>query len=117
MKLKFNNSNKLITINGYSTLKNVIALYYVDPVENLSGFQICENNSVIVDAPEFKYRWDVLDHKSNAIYYTNDSNYKQTEPWPDMSDVPEPVEPLSNEELTECIAELMYESSLRQLGL
>lgn len=51
------------------------------------------------------------------IYYTNDPNYLQTEPWPDLSDIPEQAEPLTNEELTEAVADLMYDVSAAQLGL
>ena len=105
-------------INGYSISGKLVSLHYPHPEENVSGFAICdEAGNTIQDCPDFIYRWDVVDQKENAIYYTNDPNYRQTEPWPDLSNIPEQAEPLTNEELTEAVADLMYEVSAAQLGL
>lgn len=105
-------------IHGYSISKRLVSLHYQNPVENVSGFTICdEAGGVIKDCLDFKYRWDVVDHKENVIYYTNDPEYRQTEPLQDLGNIPEQTEPLSNEELTEAVADLIYEVSAAQLGL
>ena len=97
-------------IRGHSAREDLVSLHYREPAENLSGF-------ILYGADGNIYRWDVVDQKENAIYYTNDPNYRQTEPWPDLSNIPEQAEPLTNEELTEAVADLMYEVSAAQLGL
>lgn len=108
---------KAFDILGYVISEKRVRLHYFEPSENLSGFVICDEACcVIKDCSDFKYRWDVVDQKANAIYYTNDPNYRQTEPWPNLSDVHEQAEPLSNEELTEAVADIMYEVSAAQLG-
>lgn len=105
-------------IDGYSIGINLVSIHAENQTENLSGFIICdEAGNTIQDCSDFIYRWDVVDQKENVIYYTNDPNYRQTEPWPDLSNIPEQAEPLTNEELTEAVADLMYEVSAAQLGL
>lgn len=105
-------------IHGYTISKKLVSLHYQNPIENVSGFIICnEAGDVIKDCSDFKYRWDVIDQKENVIYYTNDPDYRQTEPWHELKTIPEQEEPLTNEELTEVVADLMYEVSAAQLGL
>ncbi len=105
-------------IRGHSAREDLVSLHYREPAENLSGFILYgADGNIIRDCSDFIYRWDVVDQKENAIYYTNDPNYRQTEPWPDLSNIPEQAEPLTNEELTEAVADLMYEVSAAQLGL
>lgn len=109
---------KAFGILGYVISEKRVRLHYSEPSENLSGFIICdEAGNTIQNCSDFIYRWDVVDQKENVIYYTNDPNYRQTEPWPDLSDIPEQAEPLTNEELTEAVADLMYDVSAAQLGL
>lgn len=117
-KVVFADTDKAVEIYGYSITKNLVSLHYDNPIENLSGFSIYEGENLVFDASDFVYRWDVVDQKPNEIYYTNDPDYKQTEPFPDLSNVVlEQAEPLSNEELTEVVADMMYEVSLNKLGL
>lgn len=104
-------------ILGYVISEKRVRLHYPEPHENLSGFAIYEGDRLVFDCSGFTYRWDVAGQKENVIYYTNDPNYRQTEPWPDLSNVQEKEEPLSNEELTEAVADLMYEVSAAKLGL
>jgi len=105
-------------ILGYVIHGNLVRLHYPGPTENTSGFMICdEDGNILHDCSDFIYRWDVVDQKENAIYYTNDPDYRQTEPWAELCDIPEQAEPLTNEELTEAVADLMYEVSMAQLGL
>lgn len=116
-KVIFADTDEEIEVSGYSVSEKLVSICCDNPRENLSGFSIYEGERLIFDASGFIYRWDVVDQKENVIYYTNDPNYRQTEPWPDLSDIPEQAEPLTNEELTEAVADLMYEISAAQLGL
>lgn len=115
-KVVFTNS-EVVEIYGYSITENLVSLRYSKPVENTSGFSVYMGDGLVFDGSNFTYRWDVVDQKENEIYYTNDPDYRQMEPWPDMSNVPEQAEPLTNEELTEAVADLMYEVSAAKLGL
>lgn len=105
-------------IRGYSIREKLVSLHYHNPTENLSGFSICdESGRIMRDCSDFVYRWDTVDQKPDEIWYTNDKNYRQTEPWSDLSSIMAQEEALSNEELTEAVADLMYEVSMAQLGL
>lgn len=116
-RVVFSNGQTL-DINGYSIGMSLVSIHAENQTENLSGFIIYDGeDNILQDCSDFIYRWDVVDQKENAIYYTNDPNYRQTEPWPDLSNIPEQAEPLTNEELTEAVADLMYEVSAAQLGL
>ena len=117
LKVIFADSDEAIEIRGYSITEKLVSIHYDNPVENLSGFCIYEREDLVFDGSDFTYRWDILDQKPNEIYYTNDPDYRQTKLFPDLGDVQEPAEPLTNEELTEAVADLMYEMSLSQLGI
>lgn len=116
-KVIFADSDTTIGIRGYSIQEDRVSLHYDNPKENLNGFYIYEGDNLVFDGSDYIYRWDVVDQKPNTIYYTNNPGYCQTEPFQDLGDVPEPAEPLTNEELTEAVADLMYEVSMMQLGL
>lgn len=117
-KIIFKGSQDAIDIYGYFVSERLVSLHYKEPKENLSGFYIVDKDgNMIFDASDFIYRFDVVDTKADEICYTNDPNYRQTEPWPNLDSIPEQAEPLSNEELTEAVADLMYEVSVTQLGL
>lgn len=103
---------------GYSISEKVISLHGKEPVENREGFIIYDGSGgMIKDCSDFIYRWDVVDQRENEICYTDDPECRQIGPWADLSNAREQVEPLSNEELTEAVADLMYDVSMLQLGL
>lgn len=116
-KVMFIDSSEVVEIRGFSITENLVSLHYDNPIENLSGFSIYNGDNLVFDGSDFTYRWDLVDQRPNEVFYTNDPDYRQTEPFPDLSEVPEQVEPLSNEELNECVADLMCEISMMQLGL
>lgn len=118
-KVKYCNNEELIELNGYGIQEHIIALYYPHVTEKLDGFIIYNpDGTIFKNCTDFKYRYDVLENDSGSIYYTDLSNMIQHEKWnrglgADTID----EEPLTNEELTECVADLMYEASLIQLGI
>jgi len=81
---------------------------------------------MIVDGSEFIYRYDVLNAENPTqpytVSYTNNPELRQTVPYMTQEEMDIdaeniPVDPLSNEELTEMVGGLLYESSLSQIGL
>lgn len=117
LKIKYSNSDKYIDISGYTEYGHIVTLYYETTEENLSGFMIYDDDgNIIKDCSDFTHRYDVLENESNEISYSNDENVVQTEKLVRGNAV-ESVNPMTNEELTECVADLMYEVSLAQLGM
>ena len=119
-KIKYNDQNTYIDISGYMISNDLISLSYPNADVNASGFAIYQGDEVIMDCPDFKYRWDVLEDNPNRIYYTNKEGYIQEKAFNhafNHENIVEDANPLNNEELTECVADLMYEVSLAQLGM
>ena len=116
-KVVFNDSDETVGIRGYSITEKLVSIHYDNPVENLSGFCIYEGEDLVFDGSAFTHRWDVVDQRPNEIYYTNNPSYHQTKSFLDLGDTLEQAEPLTNEELTEAVADLMYEVSMMQLGI
>ncbi len=115
-KIKYSNQDTYIDIRGYMISDNLVSLSYPNADINTSGFVIYQGNEIIMDCSDFKYRWDILEDDSNKIYYTNDPENVQKKAF-NHENMVEDIDPLSNEELTECVADLMYEMSLAQLGM
>lgn len=116
LKLRYNNHTDIVEIEGYMCSDNLASISGKNIEENTSGYIIYnEQGEVVADCSEYKYRWDVLENDPGRIFYTNIEGYVQTEPLPRDDSVI--AEPLNNEALTECVADLMYEVSLMQLGM
>lgn len=116
LKIKYNNREDFIEIEGYMCSDNLASISGKNIEENTSGYIIYnEQDEVVTDCSEYKYRWDVLENDPDRIFYTNIEGYVQTEPLPKDDSVI--AESLNNEALTECVADLMYEVSLMQLGM
>lgn len=111
------------TLNGYSIGGSLISISGENIKENLSGFKIVDKidngkEIIIADGTGYKYRWDVINHQGTWIYYTNDEENKQTVPFPEEEFDETSFEmPLSNEELTDIVGDLMFEVSLMEIGL
>lgn len=114
--IRYNNQDQNITIDGYMIAGDIVCLSGKNMETNESGFILYEETKVLLDCSEYKYRWDVLEDNPNRIYYTNTEGNVQTVSLPEIDDI-DIVEPLSNEALTECVADLMYEVGLMQLGM
>lgn len=119
MKIKFNNSENFIELDGYCITRDKITVVATDLVENLSGFILYEDDkeTTVQDCSDFIYRWDIYDQKENQFSYTNSETFRQREPRPDGPEPVEIVDPLTNEELMDCVADLLMETSLMKLGL
>ncbi|MDE6602242.1 MAG: hypothetical protein K2K90_08785 [Lachnospiraceae bacterium] len=118
-------------INGYSLSENIIKITYdtsaCKPVTNNSGFKIYDReNREIIDASAYIYRWDILNAENTTqpwtVAYTNCPDFKQKFPYPTQEEMDQasetiPDDPLTNEELTEAVADLMCEISLMQLNI
>ncbi|MCM1218044.1 MAG: hypothetical protein NC548_26460 [Lachnospiraceae bacterium] len=116
-RVKYNDQNTCIDIKGYMVSGGLVCLSYPAAEENSSGFVIYDaEGGVIADCTDFKYRWDVLEDNPDKIYYTDQENNVQEKKFGN-GDMAEDTDPLNNEELTECVADLMYQISLNQLGL
>ena len=117
-KLKYKNEDKFIDISGYTISQNVVGLIYENCEENLSGFSIyTESEKLLCDCFEYRYRYDVLEDGKKAIYYSDRPDIVQTVKFNINNDTFPAVDPLNAEELTECVAELIYETSLLSLGI
>lgn len=118
MKVKFNDSKNFITLNGFAIGKGEVTLVGKGIGENLSGFILYEDDetTVVRDCSDFVYRWDIYNENANQITFTNSETDRQSKP--DKTEkLKEIVDPLSNEELTESVADIIYEISMTQLGL
>ncbi|MDE6601561.1 MAG: hypothetical protein K2K90_05255 [Lachnospiraceae bacterium] len=118
MKVKFNDSENYITLQGWVIGRNMVTLLADGIRENLSGFILYDDDerTVLQDYSDYVYRWDIYTEKKDQITFTNSETDRQGKPA--LTEMPkEIVDPLSNEELTEIVADLMYEVSAAQLGL
>lgn len=117
-KVKYNGNNELIVLNGYGIQEHIITLYYSDVTENLDGFILYDSEgNVFKDCSDYKYRYDILENDPKSILYTDLEGFVQTEKLNNNYSNIVNEEPLTNQELTECLADLMYEMSLTQLGI
>lgn len=127
--VKYKNG-KVQHITGYSISNVVITLYlHKDslPLVSNEGFELYSGDgALIADGSDFIYRYDVLNAENPTqpytVSYTNDPELKQTIPYMTQEEMDIdaeyiPVDPLSNEELTEMVGGLLYENSLLKIGL
>ena len=125
MKLKFKDKEDFIQLSSY-TIYTTIPLVFIASSEHdlksdsniFSGFSLYEDDeeTLVRDYSDYIYQWNIHQEHENGIYLTCDADFHDTEPDQNFKTV-EYISPLSNEELTECVAELMYEVSCMQLGL
>ena len=120
MKLRFNDSNMLYNVYSYNIFEGRLLTIIGDFPENMSGLVIYDKNGMVIkDCSTFTTKYNVHSQIDNGFILSNDGstdselivNNDQKEK------IMEHISPLSNEELTECVADLMYEMSLAQLGM
>lgn len=126
MYIKFNNSEDTYEITAYRKTRNFIMIKGKGlPDGNTSGFKIFNGAALTGDFPEYTKKYNVLTQTQEAAFFTSENGDIETEDnrvdkylyEPAQEDIHEDVDPLTNEELTECVADLMYEVSMSQLGL
>lgn len=128
MKLKFNDTEETYEIASYRIInQNLVVLKGENlPQGKTCGFKLLrDDGSVDTDCSDYTVKFNVLTEIENVLMYSRSESNIETEDnpagrychTPNPEDIHEDVDPLTNEELTECVADLMYESSLRQLGL
>ena len=124
MKIQFNDHEQIYTITLFRKNANFIILKGDGiPAENTSGFKVLDSDRVKADYSSYTTKYNVITPAegmlllSTGIVETEDSPAGAYIYTPKPEEIKEDVDPLTNEELTECVADLMYESSLRQLGL
>lgn len=120
MKIKFNDkddSGVFIPLSSYLLEPHRVTLGYKDITENLNGFILYEDDeeTVVRDCSNFIYRWDVFYHFGNTITYTDLEKERQANINPGEGIAYE--SPINIGELTNCVADLMFENSLMKLGL
>lgn len=119
MKLLFNDSINFIQLDSYIIYPNRIYVSGNGITENFSGFMIYddEEKNIIYDGMNYIYKWNIYTEYENGIIFTSSEIDREQEPIISTEEPIEIMDPLSNEELTECVADLMYEQSLTKLGL
>lgn len=113
LKIQYNDSEEQIAIRGYGIdYKNdIISIDYNSPTPNLSGFKLYNpDGSLMMDCSDYTYRWDVLEDPAvrNCIYYTNNPENVQTEPFPAPSPVEEEPLPEPNIDPEQMRADIDY---------
>lgn len=126
--IKYKNADEIICLNGYSVSENMIKVIFTEPYPFKNcGFDLYDTNgSLVKDCSDFIYRWDILNADNttqpNTIVFTDNMDLQQTMPFWAKEEIDKevantPDEPLTNEELTEAIADLICEVSLMQLNI
>lgn len=125
MQIKFNDSEQLYTITSFRQIGgNIIVMKGDDlPEENTSGFKVLEGDRVTADFSEYTTKYNVLTPAEGVLMLSTGAVETEDNPagvyayTPNTEEIVEEVDPLTNEELTEAVADLMYEVSMMQLGL
>lgn len=120
MKLKFNNADdNMIDLQSYYISESLIFLQGNGVTENLSGFKLYDDDgNMLKDCSDFVYKWNIYTEYENGIYLTPDEDFREMDPAIVVEEqVSEDIEPLSNDELTAVVANLMYEIDKNKLGL
>ncbi len=125
MQIKFNDSDRIYNITTFRQIGgNIIILKGAElPEENTSGFKVIDGDRVIADYSAYTTKYNVSTQTegmlmlSTGIVETEDKPAGIYAYTPKPEEIVEDVDPLTNEELTEAVADLMYEVSMMSLGL
>lgn len=119
MKVKFNDSDNFIKLDSYVLYQDKVDMQGQGITENLSGFILYEDDeeTIVRDCSEYKHKWNIYTERENGIVLTESETDRERKPNPDAEKPVEIVDVPNNEELAECIADLMYELSASELGL
>ena len=119
VKAKFKNEERYHAVGAFAACGDVVTIKGDTITENLSGFILYEDDekTVIRDYSAYVYKWNIYTDYTNGIALTKSETNREREPIPCTTPPQEIIDPLTNEELTSTIAELLYETSLMQLGM
>ena len=119
MKVKFNDSDNFIKLDSYVLYQDKVDMQGQGITENLSGFILYEDDeeTIVRDCSEYKHKWNIYTERENGIVLTESETDRERKPNLDAEKPVEIVDVPNNEELAECIADLMYELSASELGL
>lgn len=119
MKVKFNSSEIFTSIHRCQIAPNFVKLVAEDLVWDLSGFVMYEDDeeTIIRDCSDYNYQWNIYTDIPNGVVLTNSETEKEKEPDPNAPKPMELLDPLTNEELTECVADLMTEVDMIKMGI
>jgi hypothetical protein len=82
------------------------------------GFRILrDDDTVLKDCENFIYKWNIYTDYEDGIVLTSSKTDRERKPVENADEPVEVVDPLNNDDLTECVADLMYELSCNELGL
>lgn len=125
MKIRFNDSETVYDVTAVRMHGNIVILKGTGLPNNTSGFKLFGSREE-KDYSEYRYIFNVITKFENVVMLSNDEGFIETEDnpagryyhEPDPDAEQETIEdPLTNEELTEAVANLMYETSMMQLGM
>ena len=119
MKVKFNDSENFIQLTGCVIYTEKVKLTAPGIQKNFSGFMLYEDDgeTLVRDCSEYKYKWNIFTEYEDGIMLTESETNREREPNLSAEPPQEIIDPLSTEELTEAVADLMYEMSLSQLAI
>lgn len=126
--IKYKDSDEYFSLDGYSISMDIVKVLMSDniPFKHCGFILYGTNGEILKDCSDFIYRWDILNEENpirpNVMVFTNNSDLKQEIPFLTQEEIEEaaedaPTDPLTNEELTEAIADLICEVSLMQLNI
>ncbi len=119
MKVKFSDSDNFIKLDSCVLYRDRVDICGQGITENLSGFMLYEDDekTLVRNCSAYIYKWNICTERENGIVLTESETDREREPNPGAEPPQEAIDPLTNDELTECVADLMYEVSMSQLGL
>lgn len=124
MHLIFNDSEEIYSISKYRETADFVMVEGKGLPDNTSGFRLYQGKNLISDFSDYTRKYNVLTQAEGVLFLTNreevETEENRVEKYlrvPAAEDIHEDVDPLTNEELTECVADLMYEVSVGRLGL
>lgn len=119
MKVKFNDNDNFMKLDSYVLYQDKVDMQGQGITENLSGFILYEDDeeTIIRDCSEYKHKWNIYTERENGIVLTESETDRERKQNPDAEKPVEIVDVPNNEELAECIADLMYELSASELGI
>lgn len=90
-----------------------------EETKEMPGFKIYaeDETTVLMNYTGCVYKWNIYTDYDDGIVLTSSKNDREREPDPNADPPQEVINPLNTEQLTECVAELMYQVDCNELGI